>query len=200
MKLMNILLTILLGMTIFMVSCDGSTEESDNSCSSTNLDGDCEAGKYCDAGVCVLQTAVCDPACTDEQACIEGTCTDKTKEVDCVDNAPANATSTLEKVTITYDENLSKWEEVAECAWECSAGFEKNLVGTACVDIVVDCTTDADCTDAALPVCEAGVCVADVTPDCTTDADCTDAALPVCEAGVCVADVTPDCTDRKSVV
>jgi hypothetical protein len=52
----------------------------------------------------------------------------------------------------------------------------------ACV--APQCTVDADCMDAGVPICSAQVCVA----KCTDDGECTDSSAPHCdEAGACVA-------------
>ncbi len=95
---------------------------------------------------------------------------------------------------------------------ECPEGYVCNIMQEVCVP-ETPCESDADCTEAAAPVClEAdGVCVecvedADcgggedvfcnasyqcdvVGPDCSTDADCTEAGKPHCDQaqGKCVA-------------
>ena len=49
-----------------------------------------------------------------------------------------------------------------------------------------ECIVDEHCDDPT-PVCFANSCVAE-TPECTTNADCTNASLPICDNGTCVAD------------
>ncbi len=61
-------------------------------------------------------------------------------------------------------------------------------------DVEPECTTDAECTTAPKTKCQEGVCVDPSQPECTVNADCTNAAKPVCSNGVCIADVEPECT------
>jgi len=151
MKYTKILFVVIATFMIFMTSCSSGGSD-DKSCSSTNLTGECEnEGEYCDNGSCV-KGVKCDPECSDSQICQEdGTCMDKSKEVDCLDAAPANAASTVAKVTVTYDENTKTWSEADACVWECNADFKKNSDASACECKTVGYVLNADgvtCEDA----------------------------------------------------
>ncbi len=52
------------------------------------------------------------------------------KQVDCTNNAPENAESTVTKVTINYT-TAGGWETAADCAWTCKNGYK--LENDACV-------------------------------------------------------------------
>lgn len=92
-----------------------------------------------------LPTNPCDEAnktvCTDanldgveECACVatyhleDTACVSNTKMVDCVDNAPDNATATPAQVEITW--NGTAWPTAADCEWDCNEGYTKN--GAVC--------------------------------------------------------------------
>jgi len=152
MKSINLFLAILLGLTFFVASCGDDNEGTNKACSASNLNGTCEnADEYCKEGTCVLKEITCDPECKGEQVCIAGTCEDTTKEVNCKDNAPDNAESTVVKVTVTYDEVKKEWSEPTDCEWECVTNYKKNDDQTACIEG----QEEDPCDNMA---CENGVC------------------------------------------
>ncbi len=54
------------------------------------------------------------------------TCIANTKKEDCKKVAPANATDTVEKVDVTWDEAKKEWNAPTDCAWECDNTFHKD--------------------------------------------------------------------------
>jgi hypothetical protein len=60
----------------------------------------------------------------------EAACVSNTKMVDCTDNAPANATSTVAQVEVTW--NGTAWPTAADCAWTCAEGYVINGTGDGC--------------------------------------------------------------------
>ncbi len=146
---------------------------------------------YTDAGGWTAP-ADCEWACDADFADIDGACLNS-QQVDCADAAPANATSTVAQVTITYTD-AGGWTDAADCAWACDADFA--LVDGACVN-----SQQVDCNDAA--PANATSTVAQVTITYTDDggwtapADCAwacDADFALVD-GACVNSQQVDCND-----
>lgn len=82
--------------------------------------------------------AACDWNCNadyfqDGQTCINN------RLADCTDNAPANATSTITQVQITYTD-AGGWSTPADCQWSCNADYFDD--GNSCIN-----TRTVQCTD-----------------------------------------------------
>ncbi|HSW60083.1 MAG TPA: hypothetical protein VLJ60_04755, partial [bacterium] len=81
------------------------------------------------------------------------TCVSDTKQVDCTDVAPANATSTIVPVEVTWSGTI--WSTPVDCVWDCDVTFHSEN-GTTCVSDTkqVDCTDDApaNATSTIVPV------------------------------------------------
>ena len=118
---------------LFFISC-GDSSNSSSLCSVNNPNGKCEdTDKYCEAGVCLEKVKKCDPVCTDEQICLDGICEDTSKEVDCMDIAPDNASSVIIKVVITYNKSRKEWTTPDNCEWKCNEDYKKNSSETSCI-------------------------------------------------------------------
>ncbi len=61
----------------------------------------------------------------DGQTCINS------RQADCTDNAPANATSTTAQVTVTYTD-AGGWSTPADCQWTCNADYFDD--GASCIN------------------------------------------------------------------
>ncbi len=103
----------------------------------------------CDPNPCVdLNKTVCsDNGGVAECSCDfsyhddNGACVSDTQTVSCIDNAPANATSTIANVEITWDGGV--WSDPADCAWSCNADYHED--NGSCVSN----TQTVSCNDAA---------------------------------------------------
>jgi len=104
------------------------TDTNKTVCTDTNLDGVAECA--CDTGYTLDGGTECI----------------NTKNVDCTDNAPTNATSTVAQVAITWDDT-TEWSTPADCAWTCDDGYEENGAGDACEAIANPCVTPDPCND-----------------------------------------------------
>ena len=108
---------------------------------------ECGANSHCEV-INETATCVCDTDYTDEN----GTCINS-KEVNCTDNAPANATSTVVPVTITYT-TANGWSTPSECAWNCNTDYISEK-GITCINSKeVDCVDNApaNATSTVVPV------------------------------------------------
>nr|HPG35023.1 hypothetical protein [bacterium] len=158
-------------------------------CTDTNLDG------------------VEECACVATYHLEETTCVSNTKMVDCVDNAPANATSTIVPVEVTW--NGTAWSTPVDCEWDCDGGY--TLESGLCINSkMVNCTdaAPANATSTIVPVEVTWNGTAWSTPvDCEWDCDdnfvingTADGCEPdpcdpnPCSGGtpVCRADETPE--------
>lgn len=130
-------------------------------CTDTNEDGVAECG--CNEGYTLDGGTVCI----------------NSKNVNCTDNAPANATSTVAQVAVTW--NGTAWSTAADCEWTCDDNFMLNETSDGCVAYVDPCTPTNPCVDANKTVC--------------TDANEDGVAECACDEGY-----HDDAGDRKSVV
>jgi len=68
------------------------------------------------------------------------------KEVSCIGNAPANATSVKTNITINYTE--SGWETIPGCGWNCNQGYNRD--GNSCSNDkckTITCMPNEQCVD-----------------------------------------------------
>ena len=167
---------------LFFISCND--DGGDSLCSADNPNGKCEnADEYCKAGICLKKAKKCDPVCTENQICLDGVCEDTSKEVDCTDVAPDNATSVAVKVTVNYDVNKKEWEAPVDCEWECNDEYKKNSYGTGCIKKTEDdYCKDVQCGEHAfckvenkqgICACESGYKLNDDNISCSDIDECT---------------------------
>ncbi len=87
----------------------------------------------------------------------------------CVDAAPANATSSIVSVTITYTD-AGGWTTPANCSWTCNANYD--LQGGACINQQRVTCTDAAPANATSTLADVTITYTDAG-GWTTPADCT---------------------------
>jgi hypothetical protein len=107
-----------------------------DTCTNGVQDGD-ETGLDC-GGSCTPCVACAAPGDCPSGICEAQVCVNA-QQVPCADAAPANATSSITDVTITYSE-ASGWSTPAACAWACDRGFCPR--GDACGPDLADVTFD----------------------------------------------------------
>ena len=138
----------------------------------------------------------CDWACdTGHHTEDNATCVSDTQMVDCTDAAPANGTSTVVQVPITW--GGSSWSTPADCAWSCDTGYHTEDSVTCVSDTqMVDCTdaapTNGTSTLVQVPITWGG-------SSWSTPADCAwscDTGYHTEDSVTCVSDTQMvDCTD-----
>ncbi len=104
-------------------------------------------------------------------------CKSNTKTTPCIDNAPANATSTVVDVEVTW--NGTGWNTAADCEWTCDDNFMLNETSDGCVAYVDPCTPTNPCVDANKTVCT------DANEDGVAECACDEGYHD--DAGSCVA-------------
>lgn len=150
----------------------------------------CGSNSHCEV---VNETATC--VCNTDYIEENGTCINS-KQVNCTDSAPANATSDIQPVTITYT-TVNGWSTPSECAWECNTDYISED-GSTCIN-----SKQVDCTDSA-PV-NATSTIAQYTIAYTTAGGWTTA--PEChwecnsdyiseDGSTCINSKQVDCTDN----
>ncbi len=137
---------------------------------------ECSETKPCTEGKCDLEAQVCifDVQCTKEteatdcpkdgECKADGTCLNS-KKVYCSDaNTPANATASLEMVSIAWTAT-SGWTKAKDCGWNCNGGFEPTADGKGCTK-APDCTPENQATTCPGSVCVNGSCQTSKKVDC----------------------------------
>ncbi len=158
MKYSSFLFVVMASLVLFITSCDGSSTKPAEKCSAQFVHGVCpNSDEICNNGICIKAEKKCEPSCSDDQVCINGNCLQGTQEVDCQDKAPENATSSLAKVIIKWNQETKEWEEPAECLWECNTGFKKSEDEKSCIVDDTDPCSNIDCGDNA--TCNDGQCI-----------------------------------------
>lgn len=117
------LLLLPLGLSwLALTACGGEDDSDTDTSTSTSVSTEsqdlCEEVDCGDNASCAPDTGECH--CDEGFDDIDGDCLDE-RLVDCHDRAPANATSEVEQVSITFDGQ--EWSEPEDCAWSCDSGF-----------------------------------------------------------------------------
>ncbi|MBN2717486.1 MAG: hypothetical protein JXX14_16670, partial [Deltaproteobacteria bacterium] len=139
--------------------------------------------------------AECEWACNTDYDQAGDTCIN-TQTVDCTDVAPANATSTVVPIQITYT-SAGGWTVPSVCAWSCNTDYAQS--GNSCINSqLVDCTDVAPANGTSTI---AQVQINYTTPGgWTTPADCAwtcDASYHTEDSTTCVSDTqSVNCTDN----
>ena len=163
MRYSGFLFALIASLMLFLTSCSSNDTKPAEKCSAEFINGICpHIDEVCNNGLCIKTEKKCDPTCKDEEVCIEGSCLQGTKEVDCIENTPQNATSSVAKVIIRWDKENKKWEDIPECLWECKTGFTKNEDETECIKDGeedpcdgINCEGNSKCVEGKC-ICDAG--------------------------------------------
>lgn len=115
------------------------------------------------------------------------TCVSDTKQVQCADNAPENATANIVDVDVTW--NGSTWAEPVECSWNCNTGFhEENGI----------CAANDACHSPANPCTETN------RTSCQLDETAPEGFLCQCdqglfedENGACISTWRDNCEEKR---
>ncbi|HNW82317.1 MAG TPA: hypothetical protein PKG52_05425, partial [bacterium] len=109
------------------VETDADVDNYINPCTPTNTCVEAHQTVCTDANTDGVAECACD---ADYHFNGSNVCISNTKTESCVDNAPANATSTVADVDVTW--NGTGWNTAADCAWTCDDGYTINNTSDGC--------------------------------------------------------------------
>ena len=109
------------------VDTDADVDNYINPCTPTNTCVEAHQTVCTDANTDGVAECACD---ADYHFNGSNVCISNTKTESCVDNAPANATSTVADVDVTW--NGTGWNTAADCAWTCDDGYTINNTSDGC--------------------------------------------------------------------
>ncbi|MDD5309983.1 MAG: hypothetical protein PHU25_21915, partial [Deltaproteobacteria bacterium] len=135
--------------------------------------------------------ATCEWACNTDFVWESDACIHE-KQVPCRDVTPANATSTITSVTVTYT-TAGGWSEPAECQWACNAGYVPEngaCIPDPCIGVVCNqppsptCEGDARVTYDAIGACNRGQC-SYASHAAACEHGCANGSCKACSVGEC---------------